>query len=207
MPVPPPPQVARPFSKVPMKSRVSVVFSIPVSFLIAKNADEPVVEMFWVVKELRLKAGPPLPWHQSPPFPFVVWQGVAAVRLTTSLAIAVPEKTPLSTAAKPIATHTEINLLMAIPPAFCGTFVANLRGTEKGKLTMPNSPHHCKPLHDLSTVWSIVCKRQEFLRRKKPKRNGRETGSLILRQTVRQSENGWLATIASMSCLRSCIIP
>jgi hypothetical protein len=48
MPVPPPPQVTGPFSKVPMKSRVRVVFSTPVSFLIAKNAEEPVVAMFWL---------------------------------------------------------------------------------------------------------------------------------------------------------------
>lgn len=116
MPVPPPPQFKAPFISVPKKSRVSIVTAEPVLLSMTKNAEDPVNEMFCVVKELRLKAGPPLPWHQLPPFPLIAGQVVAAVRLTISFARVLPGSAMSSRADNPLKTKKRCHVGMMWSP-------------------------------------------------------------------------------------------
>lgn len=123
MPVPPPPHCANGADgsvNVPTKSKVKLATVLVVLFLMAKNAEEPVVAagpMDCVVNEVILN-GWPFDAHQSPPWPFGVMQFVIAVRLITAVAEARLEKAPTIRATRPKRHNQYVGLLnFAILPS------------------------------------------------------------------------------------------
>lgn len=129
MPVPPPPHCANGADgsvNVPTKSKVKLVTVLVVLFLIAKNAEEPVVSagpMDCVVNEVMLN-GWPFDAHQSPPWPFGVMQFVIAVRLITAVAEARLEKAPTIDATRPKTHNQYVGLLnfTILPSTVCIRF-------------------------------------------------------------------------------------
>lgn len=129
MPEAPPPHCAKGADgsvNVPTKSKVKVVTVLSVLFLIAKNAEEPVVcagPMDCVVNEVILN-GWPFDAHQSPPWPFGVMQFVIAVRLITAVAEARLEKAPTINAARPKTHNQYVDLLdfAILPSTVCMCF-------------------------------------------------------------------------------------